>query len=80
MHVATISTKGWVVIPAEYRRKYRIRPGSSVSVVDYGGGLSLIPLMADPIPAAQGLLKGGKSLTAALLRERRRERRHETRG
>ena len=36
----TISSKGWVVIPAELRRKYNLTPGAEVRVVDYGGVLA----------------------------------------
>lgn len=77
MSTATVSAKGWVVIPASLRRKYRIEPGGQVSIVDYGGVLSLVPLPEDPLRAGRGLLRGEKSLTAALLRERRQERRRE---
>jgi AbrB family looped-hinge helix DNA binding protein len=79
MKTATVSAKGWVVIPAAYRKKYNVRPGSRLRVVDYGGGLSLIPVMREPIREARGLLAGAKSLTHALLRERRREARREAR-
>jgi AbrB family looped-hinge helix DNA binding protein len=30
----TISSKGWVVIPAAMRAKYRLKPGSHVRIVD----------------------------------------------
>src|SRR5213594_2004563 len=33
----TVSEKGWVVIPADLRKKYNLHPGAEVSVVDYGG-------------------------------------------
>jgi AbrB family looped-hinge helix DNA binding protein len=77
MTVATVSHKGWVVIPAELRRKYRLRPGTRVVVVDYGGVLSLVPAMQDAIAEGAGILKGEDSLTAALLDERARERNRE---
>lgn len=77
MSVATISSKGWVVIPAEYRRKYGLRPGNKVAIVDYGGHLSLMPVPQDPIREGRGLLAGKPSLTEALLRERADERRRE---
>jgi AbrB family looped-hinge helix DNA binding protein len=32
----TVSEKGWVVIPADLRKKYNLHPGAEVSVVDYG--------------------------------------------
>lgn len=69
----TVSQKGWVVIPAELRRKYGIKPGSRLQFVDYGGVLELIPVPDNPIEAAAGMLKGGKSLSAALRAEHRQE-------
>ena len=73
-HVLTVSTKGWVVIPAEMRKKYSLAPGSAVTIVDYGGVLALVPRLADPIQQARGLLAGATSLTQALLHERQQER------
>jgi AbrB family looped-hinge helix DNA binding protein len=70
----TVSEKGWVVIPVELRRKYKLHPGAAVSVVDYGGVLALVPTLAKPVRQAAGMLKGSKSLTRALLAEHRRER------
>jgi len=70
----TVSEKGWVVIPAELRKKYKLHPGTKVSVVDYGGVLALVPALAKPVQQAAGMLKGRTSLTRALLTEHRRER------
>jgi AbrB family looped-hinge helix DNA binding protein len=70
----TVSEKGWVVIPADLRRKYNLHPGAEVSVVDYGGVLALVPAMTRPTREAAGMSKGRTSLTRALLTERRRER------
>ena len=70
----TVSEKGWVVIPAQLRKKYNLRPGTEVQVVDYGGVLALVPKLANPIRQAAGILKGRKSLTAALLAEHRQEK------
>lgn len=69
----TVSQKGWVVIPAELRKKHNLRPGSEVQVVDYGGVLALVPKLDDPVHEAAGLLKGGKSLTRVLVAEHRAE-------
>jgi AbrB family looped-hinge helix DNA binding protein len=77
MPMVTVSSKGWVVIPAAYRARYQVRPGSRVEIVDYGGGMSLVPVLANPLRDAQGLLKGRRPLTGALLRERARERKRE---
>jgi AbrB family looped-hinge helix DNA binding protein len=70
----TVSEKGWVVIPAELRHKYNLRPGTHVNIVDYGGVLALVPAMARPAQQAAGMLKGRRSLTRAVLVEHRRER------
>ncbi len=69
-----ISNKGWVVIPAELRKKYSLRPGSVVTVVDYGGVLAIVPALKKPVKHAAGMLKGGASLTSALLEEHQKER------
>jgi AbrB family looped-hinge helix DNA binding protein len=69
----TISQKGWVVIPAELRKKYHLTPGTQVIVVDYGGVLSIVPAVQDPIQQGRGLLKDLPSLTEDLLEERRKE-------
>ena len=78
MPTMTVSTKGWVVIPAEYRKKYNVHAGTEVEVVDFGGGMSLVPQMKHPIREAHGLLRGNRKLTAALLAERAEERNRET--
>ena len=70
----TISTKGWVVIPAELRKKYNLLPGTVVVIVDYGGVLSIVPALKNPIKQGKGLLKGLPSLTRDLLKERAKER------
>ena len=48
MASARISAKGWVVIPAPLRKKYRLQPGDQVRIVDYGGGLASCPPSAIP--------------------------------
>jgi AbrB family looped-hinge helix DNA binding protein len=74
MYTAKVSEKGWVVIPKELRRKYGLKKGTQVQVVDYGDVLALIPLPDDPVEALHGMLEGGPSLTADLMEERARER------
>ncbi len=73
----TVSQKGWVVIPAELRRKHDLHPGTEVQVVDYGGVLALVPKLRDPVRQAAGMLKGRNSLRDALMAEHRSERRRE---
>jgi AbrB family looped-hinge helix DNA binding protein len=77
MHAATVSAKGWIVIPKVYREKYGLKSGRKVQVVDYGGGLSIVPIPEDPIEALRGMFADGPSLTKDLLEERQRERERE---
>ena len=74
----TVSAKGWVVIPAELRKKYGIKPGSKLQFVDYGGVMSLIPGFEDPVRNGAGMLQEGPSLTDAVVAEHRRERERES--
>jgi AbrB family looped-hinge helix DNA binding protein len=68
-----VSSKGWVVIPAHLRKKYKLVPGSDLNVVDYGGVLALVPVLESPIERGAGMLKGRRSLTQTLLEEHRFE-------
>ncbi len=72
-----VSSKGWIVIPAELRQRYGLKPGTKVQVVDYGGVLSIVPIPDDPIAAGAGMFAGGPSATELLLEERRRDRERE---
>ena len=74
MPIAKISSKGWVVIPAELRRKYKLQSGQYLRVIDYGGVLGLVPQLEDPIEEGMGSLKRGSSFVQALLESRVQER------
>ena len=78
MSVVTVSQKGWVVIPAKLRDKYQWKTGDRVKVVDYGGLVSLVPLLRHPEEEGMGSLQTrGRSLLRALGRTRNAERRRE---
>ena len=70
MSSSIVSAKGWVVIPEELRKKYGIKKGDRVRIVDYGGVLSIVPASSNPIRDSEGLSKGATSLTQALLKSR----------
>jgi len=81
MPVTTVSSKGWVVIPHELRKKHHLQAGTRVTLVDYGGILAIVPTFSDPVKESAGMLKTGSlrpgsgqaSLVQALLDERARE-------
>ncbi|MBI4505042.1 MAG: AbrB/MazE/SpoVT family DNA-binding domain-containing protein [Chloroflexi bacterium] len=80
MSTATVSAKGWVVIPQEIRQKYGLKKGRKVRFIDLGGVVSIVPVPDDPIAAGLGMFKGGPSLTQGLLEDRRQELEWEERG
>ncbi len=77
MHTATVSTKGWIVIPKDLREKYGLTKGTRVQIVEYNHALALVPLSDAPAGALYGMLKDGPSLTGDLLAERAEERARE---
>jgi AbrB family looped-hinge helix DNA binding protein len=79
MSTATISSKGWVVIPKQLRERYGLKPGMRVHFVDYGGILSLVPEPQSAVQEGLGILArfGEGNWTQALLKERAAEREQE---
>ena len=74
MKASKLSEKGWVVIPNSIRKRYGLKKGDQVNIIDYGDIISIIPLSADPIKESVGLLKGGSSLTKDLTEQRKRDK------
>lgn len=56
MNTVTVSPKYQVVIPLEVRRRLDLRPGSKLMVVEFNGGLRLVPLK--PPAALRGIARG----------------------
>ncbi|MBU1671940.1 MAG: AbrB/MazE/SpoVT family DNA-binding domain-containing protein [Actinobacteria bacterium] len=73
MRAATLSEKGWVVIPKELRTRYGLKKGDKVVFVDYAGVIAVVPASRDPVKESLGMLKGDPSLVEALLKSRREE-------
>ena len=71
--IVKLSKKGWVVIPAAMRKKYRLKPGSEFTVVDYGGVLTLVPVFKDPMRQGAGIVKHNGSLTGVIVEEHNRD-------
>lgn len=73
MGTATLSEKGWVVIPQKLRERYGLKKGDRVHIIDYGGVMSIVPISVSPIENAMGMLKGRTSLAKELLKSRRED-------
>lgn len=75
-----LSEKGQIVIPVELRRRYNIKPGSKVELMDIGGEIVIIPItVKNPIEEARGFLKGGKSTKELMKAARKEEKKLERR-
>jgi AbrB family looped-hinge helix DNA binding protein len=74
---AKVSTKGWIVIPAALRRRYRLKPGTVVEFREEGEKLFIVPNIVDPVEELFGKLAGPISLTEALLEDRAAELKRE---
>ena len=77
MNTGILSAKGWVVIPQELRKRYRLKKGDKVHFVDYGGVVAIVPVAADSIKASRGMFKGNTSLTGTLLRQRKEDKKQD---
>ncbi len=72
--VATVTTKGQMVIPARLRRKYGIRKGTRVAVLEEDHRMILQPITMEFVRSLRGSLKGKSSLLDSLLKDRKRDR------
>ncbi len=74
-HMATVSSKGQLVIPAEIRKKLRIKGGTRVAVNEHDGQITLTPNPYDALLALRGCLSHVKEdVEALMLDERRKDR------
>jgi AbrB family looped-hinge helix DNA binding protein len=56
MRTVTVSPKFQVVIPLEVRRRMKLQPGAKLMVVEFNGGLRLVPLV--PPSSLRGIARG----------------------
>lgn len=69
-----VTVKGQVLIPADIRKRHKFEPGSVVRIVEYGNIVCIVPMVADPVAAAWGMLPPEPSLADELLEERKRDK------
>ncbi len=77
MAIATVSTKGQVLIPSKIRRKLKINKGTKVYIEQKGNEITLKPVTPEAVSSLAGILRSGEKLTKALLEEREKDRRRE---
>jgi AbrB family looped-hinge helix DNA binding protein len=71
--MATISTKGQLVIPASIRQALGISSGTKVSLTVEDDRIVLRPITAKIVDELRGMFAGGPSMTDELIAERRAE-------
>ena len=69
--VATI--KGQIVIPAELRKKYGIKAGTKIQIMDENERIVLQPITREYIHGLRGKFRG-KGLLKALAEEKKKEK------
>lgn len=67
-----VTSKGQLVIPAEFRRRYNIENGTRVRFEDSGNGILVRPITDEYIDNLRGIL-AKKGLPSNLERDRDRE-------
>ena len=77
MKTAYVSSKGQLVIPADIRRRYGIKPGTKVQFIEKDDQIVLQPVTKALIRSLCGIYKGEKSMTGELLKERAKDRERE---
>jgi len=77
METAQVTSKGQLVIPAQLRRKYGIKPGTKIRFIERDGEIVFQPVTREYIRSVCGMLKSETSATQDLLDERARDRERE---
>jgi len=71
----TVTEKGTVTIPAEIRRKYKLKKGSRVEFIETDEGVLLVP--AIPLEELFGADRDAKEKVYQTIKEQQEERRKE---
>lgn len=74
MTTTVVTSKGQVVIPSKIRRRFKIKRGTKLCVVEKEGQIVLQPLTEEYFERMAGILNTRGSLTKAIYEERLREK------
>ena len=79
MSIATLSSKGQLIIPAEVRRKFNLMPQDKIEIRVEEEGIFLYPIPHDPVEACYGVLKTKKTARSMMVGARKEEKEIERR-
>jgi len=77
MTTAVVTSKGQIVIPVRFRRKFNIKRGAKLFVEEKGDSIMLKPMSPDYFDRMAGVLTTKGKLTKRLLEDRAKERERE---
>ena len=77
MTTAVVTSKGQIVIPVRFRRKFNIKRGAKLFVEEKGDSIMLKPISPDYFDKMAGVLSTKGKLTKSLLEDRAKERERE---
>lgn len=74
METTIVTVKGQIVIPSRIRRRYGIKKGTRVCLIERNGEIILKPITRKYIHKLAGILDGKGRALKALMKEKERER------
>lgn len=77
MPTATVTSKGQIVIPSKIRRRLDIKRGTKLYIEEKKDALILKAVTPAYVKKIAGILSAKKKLSAALIKERERDRKRE---
>ncbi len=74
MEQISVSSKGQIVIPKNFREDLGIKEGQKVFIEEAGGSIIIVPVSKNPVQTLKGLAKGVfKKSSTRMVRELREE-------
>ena len=74
MDVAVVTTKGQVVIPAKFRKKFGIKIGTKIQFIEEKGEIKIFPITEEAIDNNIGFLGTKGALLKSFMNEKKIER------
>ena len=74
METAVVTTKGKILIPVSFRKKYGIKNGSKVAFIEQEGKLIVQPLNKDYFNNLAGILGEKGKMLKSLMDDKKKER------
>lgn len=74
METSIITSKGQIVIPKKFRKKFAIKPGDKIGFIEKDGNLIIRALNKEFFESFAGILKGGGDLLGELMKEKANEK------